>query len=60
MKLFERIIIKLVVIQLICLVIAQAIVLYSPFTPYLSKIEDYEGVEQSERTETMETIFNNE
>ncbi len=59
MKRFERILIKLVIIQFVFLLLAQGILLYSPLSPYLSKMIDYEGVNKSESTQTVETFFRN-
>jgi hypothetical protein len=59
MKNFERILIKLAIIQFIFLLIAQAIILYSPLTPYVTRMIEYEGVDQSDTTKTIETFQNN-
>ncbi|MFT4413117.1 YpfB family protein [Fredinandcohnia humi] len=59
MKNFERILIKLAIIQFIFLLLSQAILLYSPLTPYITRMVEYEGVNQSETTKTIETFHNN-
>jgi hypothetical protein len=55
-KRIERILLKLVIIQCIFLFIAQCLLLYTPFAPYLGKIYEYEGVSKQEKTKTIETI----
>jgi hypothetical protein len=55
-KRIERILLKLVVIQFIFLLIVQFIILYTPFSPYLGKIYDYEGVSKNGVTKTIETF----
>ena len=57
MKRIEGIIIKLVIIQCISLLIAQMLLLHTPLSPFLSKMIDYEGVNKSEATQTVETFF---
>lgn len=56
MKRFEEILLKLVVIQLFFLLIAQILLLYSPFSPFLTKVIEYEGVNKSEQTKIVETF----
>jgi Family of unknown function (DUF5359) len=55
-KRIERILLKLVVIQFMFLLIAQFIILYTPFFPYLGKIYEYEGVSKNHVTKTIETF----
>lgn len=57
MKRLEVILIKLAVIQCIFLVIAQLLLLQSDLTPYISKIQDYEGVNGDKYTKTLETML---
>ncbi|WP_078546042.1 YpfB family protein [Litchfieldia alkalitelluris] len=57
MKRFEQILLKLVIIQFVFLLTAQVILLYTPFSPYFSKMIDYEGVNKSEAPQTIETFF---
>lgn len=54
MKKFERILIKLIVIQMISLFAAQWILLHTPIRPYLTKIVEYEGVSKNEQPEPAE------
>jgi len=56
MKRFERILLKLIIIQFVFLLLAQIIILYTPFAPYVARIYEYEGVHKNERTKTLETI----
>jgi hypothetical protein len=56
MKRFESFLIKLVIIQFIFLIIAQWFILYTPLSPYLGKVYEYEGVGKQEKTKTIETI----
>lgn len=60
MKRFEGILIKLIIIQLVTMIVAQGLLLYTPISPYLTKIIDYEGVNKSEATQTIETFFHKE
>ncbi|AMX83082.1 hypothetical protein GS3922_04910 [Geobacillus subterraneus] len=55
MKRIEQLLWKLVVIQAICLLIAQWLVLYTPVAFYIGKVYEYEGVAKPEKTETIET-----
>lgn len=57
MKAFERILMKIMIIQFAFLVIAQLLILYSPLKPYLTKVIDYEGVSNEEETRTIETFY---
>ncbi|WP_374718862.1 YpfB family protein [Parageobacillus toebii] len=56
MKRVESILLKLVIIQFVFLIIAQWLILYTPLSPYLGKIYEYEGVSKQEKTKTIETI----
>jgi hypothetical protein len=56
MKRLERILLKLAVIQFIFLLIAQFMLLYTSFAPYLGKIYDYEGVSKNQHTKIIETF----
>lgn len=57
MKRVEAILLKLVVIQFIFLIIVQSLILYTPLSPYLGKIDEYEGISKQEKTKTIETII---
>lgn len=57
MKRFEGILLKLAIIQFIFLLIAQLLLLQSGLTPYISKIQDYEGVNGDKYTKTIETMI---
>ncbi|WP_453995376.1 YpfB family protein [Bacillus nitroreducens] len=59
MKNLERVLIKLAIIQFIFLLVAQAIILYSPLTPYITRMIEYEGVDKTDPTKTVETLLNN-
>ncbi|WP_223703485.1 YpfB family protein [Sutcliffiella deserti] len=59
MKRFEKVIIKLIIIQLFCLVVAQAMILYTGVAPYLTKVIHYEGVDGMEIMEHIETFDQN-
>ncbi|MCH1624767.1 DUF5359 family protein [Ferdinandcohnia quinoae] len=59
MKKVERILVKLAIIQLIFLLLAQFLLLYSPLTPYITRMIEYEGVNQSKSTEIIETFHQN-
>jgi hypothetical protein len=59
MKRFEGIIVKLLIIQLFCLVVAQALILYSEVSPFLTKVVQYEGVDGMEIMEHIETFDQN-
>ncbi|QFT89424.1 hypothetical protein FIU87_12265 [Bacillus sp. THAF10] len=56
MKRLERIIIKLIMIQIGCLLIAQAILLYTDAAPFISKVPQYEGVGGMKLEEHIETF----
>lgn len=56
MKHIERIIGKIILIQVIFLIIAQIIVLHTAYTPYVSKLVNYEGVVKQNMPEVIETI----
>ena len=55
MKRIEQLLWKLVVIQAICLLVAQWLVLYTPAALYIGPIYEYEGVAKPKKTETIET-----
>lgn len=57
MKRLEGILLKLAIIQFIFLLIAQFLLLQSGLTPYISKIQDYEGVNGDKYTKTIETMM---
>lgn len=59
MKRFERILIKLAIIQFVFLLIAQILLQYSPITPYITRMIKYEGVDKSKSTQIIETFHNN-
>jgi hypothetical protein len=56
MKRFERILIKLIVIQFVALVCAQLLIQQSAIQPYLSRVVQYEGVNKITITEWLETF----
>ncbi|MDQ0232940.1 YpfB family protein [Metabacillus malikii] len=56
MKRFERILIKLIVIQFIVLLCSQLLIQQSAIKPYLSKVVQYEGVNKQTITEWLETF----
>jgi hypothetical protein len=58
MKRVERILAKLAIIQFIFLVIAQTLLLFSHFSPYMTKVNEYEGVNKNQITKTIETFQN--
>ncbi|MBV2197401.1 YpfB family protein [Bacillus velezensis] len=49
MKTFERLLVKLVCIQLIILGAVQFLLHYQPIEPYISKAVKYEGVDKMEK-----------
>ncbi|MFZ3588628.1 YpfB family protein [Bacillus sp. DJP31] len=55
-KHIERILMKVVVIQIICLVIAQVIMMNHQLSPFLSKVIQYEGVTKDTYTKVVETF----
>ncbi|ANB58536.1 hypothetical protein GFC29_1500 [Anoxybacillus sp. B7M1] len=55
MKRMERILLKIVIVQLLFLLLAQCLLLYTPLAPYVTKVYEYEGVSKQEKTKTMET-----
>ncbi|PGL71969.1 DUF5359 family protein [Bacillus sp. AFS055030] len=57
MKRIERILIKLIIIQLICLVMSQYVLSFPSLSVYLTKIELYEGVTQKAKDVTRE-VYN--
>ncbi|GMB07852.1 hypothetical protein EDD69_101156 [Thermolongibacillus altinsuensis] len=56
MKTIERILWKLVLIQFIFLLLAQFLLLYTPFAPYVVKVVQYEGVTKNSMTKAVETF----
>jgi Family of unknown function (DUF5359) len=58
MKRVERILAKLAIIQFIFLVIGQTLLLFSHFSPYMTKVNEYEGVNKNQITKTIETFQN--
>ncbi|WP_456278522.1 YpfB family protein [Bacillus sp. AK128] len=56
MKNIERVLVKLVVVQIICLVIAQVIMTNHQLSPYLSKVVEYEGVTKDSYSKVVETF----
>ncbi|UGB29287.1 YpfB family protein [Metabacillus sp. B2-18] len=56
MKRFERILIKLIVIQFIALVCVQVLIQNTTVQPYLSRVVQYEGVNKITITEWLETF----
>lgn len=56
MKRIERILVKLVVIQFICLVLAQIIMMNQDISPFLSKVVQYEGVTKDSFSKVIETF----
>lgn len=56
MKRFERILIKLIVIQFIALVFAQFLIQQPSIQPYFSRMVQYEGVNKITITEWLETF----
>ncbi|PFH82098.1 DUF5359 family protein [Bacillus sp. AFS088145] len=57
MKRIERILFKLIIIQLFCLVISQYVLSFPSLSVYLTKIELYEGVSQKAKDVTRE-VYN--
>jgi hypothetical protein len=57
MKRFEQLLTKVVLLQFIFLIIAQLLVLNTPFAPYVNKISYYEGVVRQKLPEIIETIY---
>jgi|GEM_PF-516310 len=57
MKRIERILLKLIIIQLFCLVISQYVLSFPSLSVYLTKIELYEGVTQKAKDVTRE-VYN--
>ncbi|WP_246942238.1 YpfB family protein [Bacillus pinisoli] len=56
MKNIERILIKIVFIQIICLVAAQVMMTNHQISPYLSKVIQYEGVTKDSYSKVVETF----
>lgn len=57
MKRIERILLKLIAIQLICLLLTQYLLTLPSISVYLTKIELYEGVTQKAKDVTRE-VYN--
>ncbi|MEE6451844.1 DUF5359 family protein [Gottfriedia acidiceleris] len=57
MKRIERILLKLIIIQLFCLIISQYVLSFPSLSVYLTKIELYEGVTQKAKDVTRE-VYN--
>ncbi|WP_088069233.1 DUF5359 family protein [Gottfriedia luciferensis] len=57
MKRIERILFKLIIIQLFCLVLSQFLLSIPNLSVYLTKIELYEGVTQKAKDVTRE-VYN--
>ncbi|NNV05748.1 YpfB family protein [Geobacillus sp. C56-T2] len=55
MKRMETLLWKLVLIQAICLLVAQWLVLYTPIELYINKVYEYEGVAKQEKMKSVET-----
>lgn len=55
MKRIEQILLKIVIVQWLCLLFAQWVLLYTPLAPYVAKVYEYEGVATKEKTKTVET-----
>lgn len=56
MKHIERILLKVVIIQFICLVLAQVVMMNQHISPFLSKVIHYEGVTKDTYTRVIETF----
>lgn len=56
MKVFERLLLKVIILQFIFLIIAQLMVLHTSVAPYVSKISYYEGVVKQKLPEVIETL----
>jgi ABC-type uncharacterized transport system involved in gliding motility auxiliary subunit len=56
MKRVEQILTKLAIIQFIFLVIAQSLLMFSHFSPYLTKMKEYEGVNKNYHTQIIESF----
>ncbi len=52
----ERILVKVIVIQFICLLIAQVVMTNNKISPLLSKVIHYEGVTKDTYTKVIETF----
>ena len=57
MKRLEGILLKLAIVQFIFLIIAQILLMQSELTPYLTKIQDYEGINGNKYVKTIETML---
>ncbi|CAN2250703.1 YpfB family protein [Bacillus vallismortis] len=56
MKTFERLLIKLLFIQVIILLGVQFLFHYEHIEPYVSKVIQYEGVDKMEENKRVETF----
>ncbi|WP_319830036.1 MULTISPECIES: DUF5359 family protein [Bacillus] len=56
LKKVENIIIKLIIIQFVCLLFAQGMTLYTNAAPYMSKVVHYEGVNGQTIQQYIETF----
>jgi hypothetical protein len=56
MKHIERILVKIVFIQLICLLVAQIMMMNHQLSPFLSKVIQYEGVTKDSYSKVVETF----
>ncbi|MCM3539432.1 MULTISPECIES: YpfB family protein [Priestia] len=56
MKKVERVLFKLLIIQLFCLLFSQALLRVEAISPYISKIPQYEGVTKENITKIVETF----
>ncbi len=60
MKRFDRILLKLIVIQFVILVFTQLLIQQKSIQPYLSRVVQYEGVNKLTITEWLETFSQEE
>lgn len=56
MKTIERIMVKLVIVQLLFLILAQVFLHHFEFLPELKEISQYEGVTENNFSEFLETF----
>lgn len=56
MEKIERLLLKIMFVQLLALLIAQGLLLYSPYAVNLTKVTEYEGVVQQDVPHAVETI----
>ncbi|WP_170289306.1 YpfB family protein [Metabacillus lacus] len=52
----EKLLIKIIAVQLVCLIIVQILIQQEAVSPYLSKVVQYEGVNKMTVTEWLETF----